>query len=250
MIARLPGNILHRIGKYVLTTFRPSSKSWFVSIRALCNLYNLPHPLQTMENPPTKEAGKSLIKSSIVSYWEIKLRDSAKNLSSLSYFHPEFMSLLQPHPLYTSCGENSFEVSKCIVQSRMLSGRYTTDKLLSHFDRNEDQRCKLCLSETGDIEHLLVHCSALSGVRNNQLQSLLNRTNFSEFSAALILNYWEKSTPSFVQLLLDCSVLPEVITANQNGQSLMQEIFKFGRTWCYNVHSTRMKLLGKWKKFF
>ena len=62
MIARLPGNILHRIGKYVLTTFRPSSKSWFVSIRALCNLYNLPNPLQTMENPPTKEAGKSLIK--------------------------------------------------------------------------------------------------------------------------------------------------------------------------------------------
>ena len=131
MIARLPENILHRIGKYVLTTFRPSSKSWFVKIRALCILYNLPHPLQTLNNPPPKETGKSLIKSRIISHWETNLRDSAKNLSSLSYFHPEFMSLLQPHPLYSTCGDNSFEVSKALVQARMLSGRYRTDKLLT-----------------------------------------------------------------------------------------------------------------------
>ena len=139
---------LKRIGKYVLTTFRPFSKSWFVKIRALCILYNLPHPLQTLNNPPPKETGKSLIKSRIISHWETNLRDSAKNLSSLSYFHPEFMSLLQPHPLYSTCGDNSFEVSKALVQARMLSGRYRTDKLLSYFDKHEDQRCRLCFCES------------------------------------------------------------------------------------------------------
>ena len=119
----------------------------------------------------------------------------------------------------------------------------------SHFDKNEDHRCQLCFSEAGDIEHLLVHCSTLSDVRQNQLQSLYNRTDFSQNSVQLILNYWEKPTAMLVQLLLDCSVLPEVITATQNGQDVMQDIFKFGRTWCYNIHARRMKLLGRWRKY-
>ena len=245
----LPGNILHKIGRYILTTFRPSSKSWFVSIRNLCVLYNLPHPLQTLEYPPSKESGKSLVKSHIVSYWEKKLRDSAKDLTSLSYFHPEYMSLLRPHPLFSSCGENSFEVAKSLTVSRMISGRYRSDQLLSHFDKNEDQRCRLCLTSTGNIEHLLLDCSALSDVRNTQLQSISNRTDFCQDSVFLILNYREKSASAFIQLLLDCSVLPEVIVANQNGQNVMHDIFKFGRTWCYNIHATRMKLLGRLKKY-
>ena len=110
----------------------------------------------------------------------------------------------------------------------------------------------MCLSETGDIEHLLVHCSELSEVREKQWQSLLNKSDFSQVSVNLILNYWEKPTKTFVQLLLDCSVLPEVIVHNQNsvGLNVMQDLFKFGRTWCYNVHARRMKLLGRWRKCY
>ena len=111
---------------------------------------------------------------------------------SWDYFHPEFMSLLQPHPLYSTCGDNSFEVSKALVQARMLSGRYRTDKLLSYFDKHEDQRCRLCFCETGDIEHLLVHCTSLSDVRYNQLQSLNNRRDLSQVSVDIILDYWER----------------------------------------------------------
>ena len=134
----------------------------------------------------------------------------------------------------------------------MLSGRYRTDKLLSHFDKHEDHRCRLCFSESGDIEHLLVHCSSLSGVRVNQLQSLNNRRDFSQISVDLILDYWKRPVSHFMQLLLDCSVLPEVITATQNNQNqdVMQDLFKFSRTWCLNVHMSRMKLLGHWKKYF
>ena len=58
-----------------------------------------------------------------------------------------------------------------------------------------------------------------------------------------------KSISDFVQLLLDCSVVPEVIEANQNSDSsVMAGIFKFSRTWCFNVHMKRMKMLGRWTK--
>ena len=133
----------------------------------------------------------------------------------------------------------------------MLSGRYRSDKLLSHFEKSNDQRCRLCLTEdeSGDIEHLLVNCLALSEVRTNQFNSLNNRSYVSQLSVDLILMTWEKSVKEFVQLLLDCSVLPDVIVANQNGQTVMQDILKFSRNWCFSIHVRRMKLLGRWKKF-
>ena len=136
MIARLPHNILYQIGKYVLTTLEPSSNSWFLTIHKLCTLYNLPHPLLIMDNPPSKEKGKLKIRSHVINYWEIKLRQSSSGLTSLSYFKPEYMSLARTHPIWSTCGSNSFEVSKAIIQARMLSARYRTDKRLSYFNKN------------------------------------------------------------------------------------------------------------------
>ena len=55
MICHLDGNILNKHAKYVLTSCKDASKSWFLRIRDLCVMYNLPHPLQLLEEPPTKE---------------------------------------------------------------------------------------------------------------------------------------------------------------------------------------------------
>ena len=73
--------------------------------------------------------------------------------------------------------------------------------------------------------------------------------NMSPISRKIVENAKSESVVSFVQLLLDPSILPEVIKENQNDKSsqILSEIFKFSRTWCYNVHVKRMKLLGRWK---
>ena len=123
MIARLPDNILYRIAKYILTTSKDSSKSWFLHIRDITQQYGLPHPLQLMENPPSKERFKKLIKSKVNDYWEYKLRKSSSSLKSLRFFNPNFMSLKNTHPLWTTCQDNPFELSKCLIQSKLLSGR-------------------------------------------------------------------------------------------------------------------------------
>ena len=98
-ITRLPSNILNRVARYVLTTARDSSKSWFNQIRFLCRQYNLPHPLSMLDSPLSKESAKNLFKNNVVDHWQNKLRQDASNLPSLKYFKPQFMSLLRPHPL-------------------------------------------------------------------------------------------------------------------------------------------------------
>ena len=247
MITRLPENILHQIAKYILTTLNDKSKSWFFHIKTLTQLYQLPHPLVLLHNPLSKTSFKSLVKSKVCDYWEDKLRKLALPLTSLRYFHPNFMSLLKPHPLWTTCGSNSFEVSKAIIQAKLLSGRYRTDSLLHHFGVLDILKCSLCHEECdGSLEHLLVQCKSLSDCYETQMNMI---RNLSPNSRKIVENAKSESVVFFVQLLLDPSSLPDVIRENQNDKTnqILSEIFKFSRTWCYNIHVRRMKHLGRWK---
>ena len=159
------------------------------------------------------------------------------------------MSLSRPHPLWSSSGSNSFEVSKSIIVARLLSGRYRCDKLLKHFDKNNTGQCSLCQCECeGSIEHLLVSCPTLAQCRHQQFM-MLEQKSFSLRAKSIILSA-STSVPHFTQLLLDCSTLPEVIQAGQSeGNQVLQDIFKFSRTFCFNVHMKRMKILGRWTNY-
>ena len=143
MLCRLPDNILHRLAKYILTTYPDSTKSWFMQIKKLCFQYELPHPLLLLSDPPSKDDFKNLVKLNVLDYWQSKLRAEAAPLLSLRYFKPEFMSLSSPHPLWSSCGDNSYELNKACTQAKYLSGRFRTDKLLSSFSGENSPFCQL-----------------------------------------------------------------------------------------------------------
>ena len=167
MVIRLPNNILHKMARYILTTSSDSSQSWFIQVKKLLLQYNLPHPLRLLDSPLSKAALKKLFKNHVIDFWQTKLRRDAAPLSSLEYFKPQFMSLQITHPLWTSCGSNSYEICKAIIQAKMLSGRYRTDQLLRHFSDN-DGLCTLCHQNIpGSIEHLLVQCPVLDGMNSN-----------------------------------------------------------------------------------
>ena len=187
MITRLPENILNKIARLVLTTSKDTYKSWFNEIKSICVFYGLPHPLSLLNHPLSKEASKRMFKSRVITFWESKLRSDARPLPSLAYFKPEFMSLQTPHPLWTSCGSNPYEICKAVIQAKMLSGRYRTDQLLRHFSEN-DGFCSLCKNEdtTGSIEHLLTQCPVLTDTRNCIWENLSKNTHSSEITKSLI----------------------------------------------------------------
>ena len=247
MITRLPTNILNKVARYILTTARDISTSWFSQIKVLCSRYHLPHPLTMLDSPLTKDSAKSLFKSKIVDYWQEKLRQEASILPSLQYFKPQFMSLLRPHPLWTTSGSNSYEICKSIVQAKMLSGRYRTDKFVRHFS-GSDGTCQLCTSNVpGSIEHLLFSCQSLTTTRDRLIQNLLINSQISTSSKSLIHSSFE-SEETAVQFLLDCSTMPNVIVKTQNeGTIILEELFHVSRSWCYSIHKTRLKLLGRWR---
>ena len=172
MITRLTGYPLRDHGVHVLSHSEPSCKSWFWKIWYICLPYGLDHQQQTLTFPPTKESFKRQVKTLVTTYWQSKLSGEAASMSSLTNFHPSFMRLDRPHPIWTTAGSNPYEVNKAIQQARLLSGRYRTEGLARFWSQNKNGYC-LAATECSpnevveDVEHILVNCIAYKDSRRS-----------------------------------------------------------------------------------
>ena len=251
MISRLQDNILYKLAKQQLTTCPDNSHSWFIEIKEICQLYQLPHPLSLLESPPTKEAFKHLTKKHVHHYWESKLILEASKLDSLVNFKPQYMSLSTPHPLITSCGSNPYEVNKAVIQLKLLSGRYRSDSLLSNFHPSNPPTCQLSCDQPdaiGDVQHLLINCSALSPRRSILFEYWEKISSSSPIHKEIVQKIRNGPPVQLLQFLLDCSVIPDIRgLADIHGEDFLAPLFKMSRTFCYSIHRTRLKLLNKWR---
>ena len=180
------------------------------------------------------------------------MRLKAAKLDSLVFFQPHYYSLSKPHPIWTSAGGNSYEVEKACVQARMLSGRYRTCWLSRHWSGDPTGFCSLpsCrLAPTpGTLSHILTNCPDLEPAR---LRVLSLWTDFLQdkplLSPIVFKNTVDCQPHTKLQFLMDCTVLPEVIKLTEtHGTSVHDSLLYLTRTYCYSLHKTRLKLLGKW----
>ena len=151
------------------------------------------------------------------------------------------MSLTRPHPIWIACGSNSFQSHKAVIACHMLSGRYLTDKLQRHWTNNREGTCLLpsCSTQTeGSLEHILLHCSALQCVRSKMFSLCYKVSQESEeLSSILCTVIQSRDQQLLMQLILDCSVMPEVINSTQSGSTHTRDrLLYIGRTRCYSVY--------------
>ena len=248
MISRLSQNILNKMAKQALLTESDTSKSWFSMIRKLCRKYDLPSPLNWLLSPTSKEYFKKLTKQRVVEYWQKSLRIDSRTKSSLKYFKPEYMSLLHPHPIITSCESNPWETNKAVIQCRLLSGRYNTDWLRRHWTPdNKEGFCSLCPGKSipGTIEHFLTSCFALD-TKRNELFHYWNMQSADDYELRMLLTLKQKSNCfELTQFLVDPSVDPSVIRGVQDRKVNIDQVFKLTRTFVYGLHRKKLQIIGR-----
>ena len=177
------------------------------------------------------------------------MREKAAELTSVPYFNPQFMSLARPHPIWTSCVSNPWEIHKAVTACRILSGRYLTDKLQRHWTWNRAGHCLLpsCIPMSeGSLEHILLHCPALNSVRR-RMYSLYRKVSMESAELSTVINtiFLSGDQQLIMQLILDCTTLPEVIKITQASMTHTRDrLLYLGRSWCYSIHRERMKKLG------
>ena len=254
MVSRLERNVLKTLGLETLIGSKPSNKSWFQNIRDLCLMYCLPHPITLLENPLPKSKFNDLCKQKVLQYWHRKLSLEVATLPSLHYLVPQFLPLSQPHPLWSSLDGNPYQTKAACIQALFLSGRYRTERLCRFWSHNKAGICLLPVCKnfniSEDLEHILLHCVGLSAERR-RLQDFTTKFISDKPIAKTITSAYLFFAPDNVrmQFLLDCSVLPQVITAYQShGPIIHQQLFRISRTWCRSLHIARMKALGRYIK--
>ena len=156
------------------------------------------------------------------------------------------MSLRKPHPLLMQA-RTSYDTNKIVTVCRMLSGRFRCGSLVKHFTENGSDLCELCDDDPEDLVHILVpHCVHLL-----EQADLLLKFAADTLSSCAPANklFFEtmKSKDDYlkVQMLLDPTVLPETISANQSDKNIMPLILRVTTTWYYSINRRRIKLLGK-----
>ena len=253
MICRLRNSVLYQIALNFFLDNLKFRTSWFQQIDNWCLQYNLPQPLSLLQNPLSKSSLKILVKKKIIDYWESKLRLEAQCLKSLINFRPNFMSLWKSHPLWVTAGNSPRQVSMATIQAVMLSGRYRCGSLTKHWSSG-DGICQLsstCMEQNAleDIPHLLSQCPAFNQLRLNLLDFTHNVSGKLQADLRdLLCIKCNPLHPSFVQFLLDCSVDAEVILLSQKFTSdILTPFFLVTRTWVFNIHRERMRLLDRWR---
>ena len=160
------------------------------------------------------------------------------------------MSLTKTHPIWSTAGCSSSKVAMATVQARMVSGRYRTEYLCRHWSKNKAGVCLLseeCKSSFEDLPHILCLCPALQPTREKLINYTRSYCKDIPHLGITILTFLVPTHPLFCQFLIDCSSIPEVITAVQKyGSEALQHFFNITRTWCYSLHRERLKKLGRW----
>ena len=171
-------------------------------------------------------------------------------MSSLKYFKSDYYILKRPHLILSSAGSNPYENRKALIQAKLLSCTYICEEQSRHWSQSNPNG--YCTAPTylgshiavrGDIHHCLAVCPSLMSTRTRMLEYMYSYSQQFYEITDLILTYGVPSHPKFVQFLLDCSPLPDVIVFSQQyGKHIVDILFKITRTYCASMHEARLSL--------
>ena len=250
MVCHLRDDPLHTMAVTTIIEAKPGARSWFQDIRDLCIRYNLPHPLTLLQSPLPKLLFKNMCQKRVQEYWHAKLSQEA-TLPSLEFLHPEYLSLTKPHPIWRSLDGNPYQAKAAKIQSLFLSGRYRTQRLSRFWSENKDGFCLLDTCKDGnfieDLMHIIIQCSGLNETRRRLMSFTRNYISDKPVLQPIVMAYLYATDDEkqVMQFILDCSVMPLVITAYQNfGPIIHEQLFRVTRTWCRALHRDRLKALG------
>ena len=246
MITRLIGDPLNDHAHYVLTCSTRSSKSWFLQVRDICLKYALPHPLQLLQYPLSKNQFRLLAKKHVIKFWEDQLHHEIRSLSSLCFFNPQNCSLQKTSTMWLSAGSNSFENSKALIVARMLSGRFRSEYLARHWTPTNRQGYCLentCTGIIGDLKHILITCPSMAHTRYRLINFWIEKTVTCGILGPIFLRLVYSEADEITQFILDPLSNDIIRGICQNGhETIIQKVFYLTRTFAYYMIRAKRKL--------
>ena len=224
----------HQIICRQLAIKEESSASFTITIRKTLQKYNLPDAYQLVNNMPSKEKWKSMVKEATNKWYQDEVTEDIKNKSSLRFLTIQQNPLDEPHQIYKHLGSNPHEVDKAAIKARLLTGTYTLQANRHKFNQYEvNKTCELCKLETEDRQHFILNCTALEEPRQKHMAKLL------EISPSL-----RGRKEELLQYILDCTH-KELEQYIPKTKDVYQKIEEISRSLLYDLHRCRTRILAR-----
>ncbi|VDI04539.1 Hypothetical predicted protein [Mytilus galloprovincialis] len=228
-------SIEHQLAWRQLATKSKSSNSWFIMVKSILEQYDLPSCYDLLQNPPGKLTWKELVKRTVNSYWDNKLKLEAASKSSLKYVDIDRLSIGKTHLIWSSAGQNTHAITKASIKCRMLLGVYTLQANRHKFNQYEvEPTCPLCKQGPEDRTHFLVQCQHLTSIRQPFIDALSKA--IEEMSPGLYQQITSEPN-QLTQIILDCSSSHLVLPQFYNRLECIS------RGLCYALHIARSTAL-------
>ena len=205
------------------------SRSFVVQIRLLLKMYALPSAFQILTNTPAKNKWKSDVKQAVESMWFDRLKDEAKDMTTLQYMNLDACNINQVHPVWDNIESSTFQSYMASIKAKLLVQRYS---LTGNRCAGKKARllCPLCESDCETLLHFLIHCEALSEDREPLITEIYNKVEVNNIPKPI-------QDETLLQILLDSSYLIK-------SPDLQQQIEYLSRYLCFRLHNGRSIRLG------
>ena len=176
-----------------------------------------------MNNPPTVVKWKDVVRNSVASFWNKKLKDEAKEMKSVKNLNLDMCGIGYSHPVWV-CGSDPIQAIMANAKANLLVGRYPltgskcAGQLYSHV-------YTLCNLECETVQHFLLQCPSLEAIRTQYLQQLHQYLPQNIFKEDLM------------KYIIDPSHLP-ISTAD------LFKVENITRRLCFSLHNRRCILMG------
>ena len=138
-----------------LTLKENSRVSWFIALKNILYKFELPPPLELLENPPAKLHWKKIVKQPYTNTVKSKFGQDIPLYTSLRYFKCLDYTPGACHDILSVKGDPIRETQKLSVKVKLLIHTYVFQAKKVEFSETEKSAlCKPCSIEKEDLENL------------------------------------------------------------------------------------------------
>ena len=235
---RCKGSIENDLALRQIVMKDENDKSWFMYVRKILGLYNLPSIFELFNNPPSKNEWKRRMNNAVNNTIEANWDMDIKNKTSLKYINKDSLKVGKCHHVWSTVRNSIYDSRRAQLKCRLLTGTYILQGNRAAFNQYQvNPTCRLCSVAPENRQHFISECLFLNPERSDYIEKLLKNPALRFIPRLQIYD------PEFLtQLTLDASavLLKEQFDIDTWGLLELQT-----REYIHKIHHRRLAELKR-----
>ena len=237
---RLKGSIENDIALRQIVMKDVKDKSWFMFVREILHMYNLPSTFQLLTNPPSKNEWKRVMNTAVNKAVEEGWQQDVKSKSSLKYVNVDSLKVGRTHHIWSTVLNSIYDSRRAQLKSKLLTGTYILQGNRAVFNQFQvNPTCRLCKADPETRQHFISKCSFLNNERAAYPEKLLKNP---VFQSAYIDRSLIKDPEFLTQLTLDASAVLDKEQFDKITWGLLELLT---REYIHRIHHKRLAELKR-----